>query len=141
MTMCNYCGADNVDGAEICAECGKSLKGETKQATRSSSPQNNEPFVPVTIPRTTSGNISTANQSYSHQEVYSNKSRVTAGILGLLWGSIGIGRFYLGYTGLGVAQLLVTIFTAGIGAIWGFIDGIIILCGGVKTDGNGYTLK
>jgi TM2 domain-containing membrane protein YozV len=42
---------------------------------------------------------------------------------------IGIGRFYMGNVGIGVAQLLVTIFTLGIGAIWSVIDGVVILAG------------
>jgi TM2 domain-containing membrane protein YozV len=55
------------------------------------------------------------------------KSRVTAGILGILLGAFGVHRFYLGYTGIGIAQIAVTVFTCGIGAIWGFIEGIMIL--------------
>ena len=69
------------------------------------------------------------------------KSKLTAGLLGIFLGGLGIGRFYLGYTTLGVAQLLVSIFTAGLGGLWGFIDGILILTGSVKVDGNGYPLK
>ncbi|MDR1834154.1 MAG: TM2 domain-containing protein [Propionibacteriaceae bacterium] len=72
---------------------------------------------------------------------YEQKSKLAAGLLGIFLGGLGIGRFYLGYTGLGVAQLLVSIFTFGIGAIWGFIDGILILTGSPNTDGNGVPLK
>lgn len=69
------------------------------------------------------------------------KSRVAAGLLQIFFGGFGIGRFYLGYGGIGVAQLLVTLITCGVGAIWGLIDGIIILCGGVKTDAQGVPLQ
>lgn len=72
-------------------------------------------------------------------EPYSDKSKLVAGLLQLLV-PLGIGRFYLGYTGLGVGQLLVTIFTCGIGAIWPFIDGILILVGNVR-DPEGRPLK
>jgi TM2 domain-containing membrane protein YozV len=68
------------------------------------------------------------------------KSRLAAGLLGILLGGLGIQRFYLGHTGLGIAQLLVTFVTCGIGAIWGFIDGIVILAGGVNHDADGVPL-
>lgn len=60
---------------------------------------------------------------------YSDKSKLVAGLLQILVGSLGIGRFYLGDVGMGIAQLLVTLFTLGFGAIWGFIDGIVLLAG------------
>jgi TM2 domain-containing membrane protein YozV len=63
-------------------------------------------------------------------EPLSEKSKVVAGLLQLLglFGLVGIGRIYLGYTGLGIAQLLVGLVTCGIGAIiWGIIDAVLIL--------------
>lgn len=55
------------------------------------------------------------------------RSRLVAGLLGIFLGSLGIHRFYLGYTSIGVIQILVTIFTFGLGGLWGFIEGIMIL--------------
>ena len=60
---------------------------------------------------------------------YSSRSKVVAGLLQLLIGGLGIGRFCMGHSGLGVAQILVTVFTCGFGAIWGLVDGIVILAG------------
>jgi uncharacterized membrane protein required for colicin V production len=56
-----------------------------------------------------------------------HKSKLAAGLLGLFLGSIGVGRFYRGHVGLGVAQIAVTIVTCGFGALWGFIEGILVL--------------
>lgn len=64
---------------------------------------------------------------------YSDKSKLIAGLLQILI-PLGIGRFYMGQTGLGVAQLLVTVLTCGIGGIWPFIDGIVILAGDPKDE-------
>ena len=55
------------------------------------------------------------------------KSRLVAGLLGIFLGGLGIHRFYLGFTSIGVAQIIVSIFTFGIGSLWGFIEGIMIL--------------
>lgn len=75
------------------------------------------------------------------------KSRTTAGILGILLGFVGAHRFYLGDKGWGVVQmsvfLLTFAFTFGIVGLWGLIEGIMILCK-AKTfsrDASGVPLK
>ena len=70
---------------------------------------------------------------------YSDKSKIVAGLLQILL-PLGIGRFYIGDTTMGVIQLLVTIFTCGIGALWPLIDGIIMLATDSK-DANGLMLR
>jgi TM2 domain-containing membrane protein YozV len=70
----------------------------------------------------------------------SDKSKVVAGILGIALGGFGAGRFYTGHTGTAVAQLLVTLFTCGLGHFWGLIDGIMILVNG-GTDAQGRVLR
>ena len=70
------------------------------------------------------------------------KSKVAAGILGIMIPGLGIHRFYLGYTGIGIAQIIVTFATCGAGALWGFIEGIMILTGSsITTDADGLPLK
>ncbi|MBJ7358286.1 TM2 domain-containing protein [Nocardioides sp.] len=70
---------------------------------------------------------------------YSDKSKLVAGLLQILI-PLGIGRFYIGDNKTGVLQLVVTIITCGIGALWPFIDGIIMLATDSK-DANGYMLR
>lgn len=69
------------------------------------------------------------------------KSKIVAGILGILLGGFGVHRFYLGYVGIGIAQIVVTLITFGFGAIWGFIEGILILVGSINKDAKGVPLK
>ncbi|WP_278265954.1 TM2 domain-containing protein [Nocardia sp. AG03] len=62
---------------------------------------------------------------------YSDKQKLIAGLLQIFVGGLGIGRFYLGYTGLGIAQIAVTICTCGFGVVWTLVDGILMLTGKV----------
>jgi TM2 domain-containing membrane protein YozV len=76
-------------------------------------------------------------------EPFSDKSKVVAGLLQLLglFGLVGIGRIYLGQTGLGIAQLVVGLVTCGVGAVvWGIIDAILILTDKVR-DPEGRPLR
>ena len=57
---------------------------------------------------------------------YSDKSKLVAGLLQILL-PLGIGRFYIGDNKTGGWQLAVTLLTCGIGGLWPFIDGIVIL--------------
>lgn len=54
--------------------------------------------------------------------IYSQRSYVVALLLSFFVGYLGVDRFYLGHTGLGVAKLL----TLGGCGIWAFIDFILI---------------
>jgi len=69
------------------------------------------------------------------------KSKLVAALLGIFLGAWGIHNFYLGDTKKGIIQIVVTIVTCGIGGLWGFIEGIMILAGSIKTDANGVPLK
>ncbi|NLF40813.1 TM2 domain-containing protein [bacterium] len=68
------------------------------------------------------------------------KSRIAAGLLGIFLGGLGIHRFYLGYVGIGILQILASC-ACGIGAIWGLIEGILILVGKMDKDAKGVPLK
>ncbi len=112
--FCVNCGKELKEGADICLNCGKIVKENI----------NNNNIKSETIP--------------------TGKSKVAAGILGILLGCFGVHNFYLGYTGKAVAQLLITILScfilSPISAIWGFIEGILILCGSIDKDANGHKL-
>lgn len=58
-----------------------------------------------------------------------DKDRVTAGVLAILLGGLGVHKFYLGETGMGVLYLC--FFWTAIPALVGLIEGILYL---TKTD-------
>lgn len=89
-------------------------------------------------------NVNTNTNTFAQQQSNVNnnqKSKMAAGLLGIFLGGWGIHNFYLGYTGKGIAQILVTLLTCGIGSLWGLIEGIMILAGSITTDANGVPLK
>ena len=53
--------------------------------------------------------------------------KVLAGVLGILFGSLGIHKFVLGYNKEGFIQILISFLTCGAAGIIGFIEGIIYL--------------
>ncbi len=81
---------------------------------------------------------------------YQQKSRLAAGLLGIMLGSLGIHNFYLGFNSRGVIQLVLSLagglLTCGLGtvaaAIWGFIEGVSLLSSSSpRFDGNGVILR
>ena len=109
--FCKYCGSEIKGESSFCDNCGANLKEETPASA--SVPKNTNPEA---------------------------KSKIVAGILGIFLGGWGVHNFYLGYNSRGAIQIVVSILTCGIGALWGFIEGILILCGNIHTDANGVEL-
>lgn len=72
------------------------------------------------------------------------KSKIAAGLLGIFLGGFGIHRFYLGYVGVGLFQLILSVVTCGIAYavvhIWGLIEGILCLTGSMR-DAEGRLLR
>jgi hypothetical protein len=82
---------------------------------------------------------------------FSDKSKLVAGLLQLFFGSFAVGRFYLGYTSLAIAQIAAVFVIGGFGSVftcgaslfillWPMIDGIMMLIGKVP-DAQGRPLR
>lgn len=75
------------------------------------------------------------------------KSKLVAGLLGIFLGGLGIHRFYLGHTKIGIIQLVLSIVLSSLSfpivALWSLIEGIMILTGSTRfrTDARGVPLR
>jgi TM2 domain-containing membrane protein YozV len=61
--------------------------------------------------------------------------KILAGIMAILFGSLGIHKFILGYTSEGIIQLVLSVISCGLFGIIGLIEGIIYL---TKSDEDFY---
>lgn len=81
-------------------------------------------------------------------QVKKRKSKIVAGILGILLGGLGIHNFYIGETSKGIIQLCLFCFgfltlgiTSLVSEIWGCVEGVCILVGYIDKDGDDYPLE
>jgi TM2 domain-containing membrane protein YozV len=86
--------------------------------------------------------------SHTHSYNPDAKSRMVAGVLALFLGYLGVHNFYLGHTGKGIAQLLLTtvgwilLFTGPmIAGLWSFIEALQLFLGSKNVDAKGIRLK
>ena len=79
--------------------------------------------------------VTRPNEDWTNPKPQQENKKVVAGIFALLLGSLGIHKFYLGYTTEGIIQIVISIVTCGIGGIIPFVEGILYL---VKSDEEFY---
>ena len=150
--QCETCGAGLKPGATRCVKCGAAVA-----VVAPSTPA--PPPAPVVAAASSAGSVplqpgqrycagcgspilmssATCSRCGARQHVSSGptKSRVTAGILALLLGGLGVHKFYCGRIWLGFLYLI--FFWTWIPAIIGFIEGIIYLASGL--DDHEFTRK
>lgn len=118
--FCRNCGAELPENAFVCVKCGVQV---------------NNPNINQNVNQASNGNMNNTSVG---------KSKVAAGLFGIFLGCFGVHNFYLGYTGKAVAQLLISLLScfilSPVSAIWGLIEGIMILSGSINKDANGNSL-
>lgn len=127
VNICVSCGAKSGTGNKFCFRCGKRT----------------DPIAVVCV----SCGVSLADP---YQDPASRKSGIAAGLFALFLGLFGVHNFYLGHTAKAIIQLFITLVAlmipfliAGIAivGIWAFVEGIMILAGGISKDARGVPLK
>jgi TM2 domain-containing membrane protein YozV len=128
--FCRNCGAPTDENAQFCIKCGANLQADPAETEL--------PPPPFTPPQAS---------PYAAPVGVVPKQKLVAALLGILLGSLGVHRFYLGYNTIGTVQLvlgLLGILTCGVttiaSAVWGIIDGVLILTGRINTDAQGVPL-
>ncbi len=120
--VCPQCGAPVDPGTTECKFCGEKFVVQQEQQPRVQTVYVQQPQPQVVI------------QQAAPQQVYVTginpswpvKNKVVAGVLGILFGGLGIHKFYMGKVGMGVLYILFC--WTGIPSIVGFIEGIMYLC-------------
>jgi TM2 domain-containing membrane protein YozV len=144
MPYCRNCAKEVGDKAVICVGCGTKLFNGKKYC------QNCGSETDALAETCIKCGVKLADEAPSETA----KSKLTAGLLGILLGGMGIHNFYLGNNTIGIIQVVLfvvgflTIFLCGIGflfmmaaQVWGLVEGIMILTGKITKDASGNLLK
>ncbi len=142
--FCRNCGKDVAFDQKFCSNCGALSGNGTNFCHQCASPTMSGSTVCVNCGvKLNSQNFSATSANVNTQP----KSKIAAGLLGILIGAFGVHNFYLGYTNRAVAQLLITVLSCGalsiVSGIWGLVEGIYYLTGhiGYTTDAQGVPLQ
>jgi TM2 domain-containing membrane protein YozV/RNA polymerase subunit RPABC4/transcription elongation factor Spt4 len=132
---CRNCGREVPAGAEFCMSCGvRPQNGNTfchNCGAATSAQQEICIKCGARLPRPSNFSLGAPGE----------RTRLVAGLLGVFLGGFGVHRFYLGYIGIGIVQIIVTFCTFGLGFLWGFIEGILILVGTFNKDKEGKLIR
>lgn len=115
--VCLGCGTKKGNGSKFCQECGEKLKSENAEICLSCG---------VRVKKSNDLMNSLGN----------GKSKIVAALLAFFLGTLGIHRFYLGYTNVGIIQIVLTLagaitcgITSVISLVWSIVDLVFILTG------------
>ncbi|MEO0080045.1 MAG: TM2 domain-containing protein [candidate division WOR-3 bacterium] len=116
--FCRSCGKEVAETAEVCLSCGSRPQAGNKFCQNCGAPT--DPKAEI-CPKC---GVRLATVVKAGEQ----KDWLTALLLSIFLGQLGIDRFYLGYIGLGIVKLL----TAGGCGIWWLIDVILIATSKLK---------
>jgi len=135
-----------------CPNCGGTIPPNTNRCVKCGSYVEQQQQAPPQ-PQQAPGPVMVAPPQPQVPVGVSDKSKLAAGLLGIFLGSLGVHRFYLGYTNIGVVMLVLwliswpLILACGLGffmlsglGIWGLVEGILALTGSLP-DAQGRPLR
>ena len=140
--ICKNCSANIDDNVAFCPYCGahNDAKG-SQQSQNEYYNQNEQQSGQYFYNGQQNYQYQQQNVNYNPQQMNTEptKDKLVAGLLAIFLGTLGIHKFYLGYTKSGVIMLLVSLLTFGIGAtvmaVIALIEGILYL---TKSDAEFY---
>ena len=122
--VCPQCGAPIDPGATECKYCGEKLV--VQQVAQQVQPQPQIVYVQQPQPQVVVQQQPQQVNVTGIDPSWPVKSKVVAGVLGILLGGLGIHKFYMGKIGMGILYLVFC--WTYIPAFIGFIEGITYLC-------------
>lgn len=140
--FCRNCGSEMHDDAVVCVKCGLPTGKGFSYCNKCGGKTHPQAVICVHC------GCSFVDEPISEpKEETGSRSKLVAGILGIVFGAFGIHNFYLGFNkqagiqlGLGLAGLLTCGITTLVSAAWGVIEGIQILSGSKSKDTDGKPL-
>ena len=140
--ICKNCSTNFDDNAPYCPYCG-APNDMAHGSQQSQNAQQGGQYYYNGQPNTQQPNYQYQQQdmNYNPQQLNTEptKEKIVAGLLAILIGTLGIHKFYLGYTKSGIIMLLVSLLTFGVGApvmaVISLIEGILYL---TKSDAEFY---
>lgn len=131
-----------------CSHCGTSLKGKTickKCGFKEGQGNSYCPFCGFKLPY---GEIYSCPHCFkilkkgkSFQAKLEIRSMLVAGFLQIFFGIFALGRIYLKDYKIAFLQIITAFLTLGLGLLWPFIDGLMILNGKFKYNKNKIIIK
>lgn len=152
MNYCTSCGNKLREGASFCTKCGKSLKVEKRFCTACGKELNeNEKFCTACGKSVDSSNLNQVNTQTNNQvqlpiviDKPVGKTRTTAAVLAIFFGMFGVHNFYLGFYQKAAFQLCLTLLSfflfSPMIALWGIVEGILIISNNIDKDAKGNLL-
>ena len=145
--ICKNCSTNYDDNAPYCPYCG--APNDMAHGSRQSQNEYYNPNAQQGGQYYYNGQPNTQQPNYQYQQDMNynpqqmntepTKEKIVAGLLAILIGTLGIHKFYLGYTKSGIIMLLVSLLTFGVGApvmaVISLIEGILYL---TKSDAEFY---
>lgn len=145
--ICKNCSTYYDDNAPYCPYCG--APNDMAHGSRQSQNEYYNPNAQQGGQYYYNGQPNTQQPNYQYQQDMNynpqqmntepTKEKIVAGLLAILIGTLGIHKFYLGYTKSGIIMLLVSLLTFGVGApvmaVISLIEGILYL---TKSDAEFY---
>lgn len=145
--ICKNCSTNYDDNAPYCPYCG--APNDMAHSSRQSQNEYYNPNAQQGGQYYYNGQPNTQQPNYQYQQDMNynpqqmntepTKEKIVAGLLAILIGTLGIHKFYLGYTKSGIIMLLVSLLTFGVGApvmaVISLIEGILYL---TKSDAEFY---
>ena len=149
MSYCKNCGKQLIEGAVACTVCGCPVGVGANHCDACG-----EKLVPGSAYCVHCGHAVVPSVMVQSKPPRSC-SRYAAAAFGIVMGAFGVHSFYLGNAGKGLGQIAVALAAyclvmlnvlpgfagALLAGLWGFIEGVLILVGDIKTDEEGNPLR